>query len=112
EMSKASKVSATINIKHLRFLPGVLEFARQGLVPAAAYGNRKSFETNVSYIKDFPLEFTDLLYDPQTAGGLIFAVANEHAEACLKALNGSGVAATIIGQFLEGIPGHIDITMN
>ncbi|MBI5171692.1 MAG: selenide, water dikinase SelD [Candidatus Obscuribacter sp.] len=112
EMSKASKVSATINIKHLRFLPGVLEFARQGLVPAAAYGNRKSFETNVSYIKDFPLEFTDLLYDPQTAGGLIFAVADEHAEACLKALNGSGVAATIIGQFLEGIPGHIDITMN
>lgn len=109
EMSKASKLSARLDISGLRFLPQVLEFARQGLVPAGAYGNRKSFEANVSYIKDFPLEFTDLLYDPQTAGGLLFAMAPHDVAPCLEALNRASIEATVIGQFLEGIPGHIDV---
>lgn len=109
EMSKASKLGAVVEVSSIRFLPGVLELASQGLVPAAAYGNRKSFQGNVSYIKDLPLEVTDLLYDPQTSGGLLFAVEPEYSEDCLKALALVGIEASCIGHFEEGIPGHIDI---
>jgi selenium donor protein len=112
EMSKASKLSCRIDVTKLRFLPGVLEFARQGLVPAAAYGNRKSFEANVSYIKDYPLELTDLLYDPQTSGGLLFALAEKDLDQCLKVLDSANIEAACIGKFSEGIPGHIDIALN
>lgn len=109
EMAKASKLAAKIRLHELRLLPGALEFAREGLVPAGAYGNRKSFEANVSYIKDFPLEITDLLYDPQTAGGLLIAAPASDSEKILHRLRANGVEAEIIGDFSEGIPGHIDI---
>jgi len=111
EMTKASKLSARIIVSSLRFMPSCLELAREGLVPAGSYGNRKSFESNVSYINDLPLEVTDLLYDPQTAGGLLFAVAPRDVEQVLNKLNKEHIEASHIGHFLEGIPGHIDVTV-
>lgn len=112
EMTKASKLSASISVSNLRFLPSALELAREGLVPAGSYGNRKSFESNVSYINDLPLEVTDLLYDPQTCGGLLFAVDPKDLNTVLTRLNNDKIEASHIGQFLEGIPGHIDLTVN
>jgi selenide,water dikinase len=112
EMTKASKLSASIAVSNLRFMPSCLELAKEGLVPAGAYGNRKSFESNVSYINDLPLEVTDLLYDPQTAGGLLFAVDQKDLASVLNKLDNDNIEASHIGQFLEGIPGHIDITVN
>jgi selenide, water dikinase len=112
EMTKASKLAAAIKVSALRFLPSCLELAREGLVPAGSYGNRKSFESNVSYINDLPLEVSDLLYDPQTAGGLLFAVAPGDLEEVLRKLHSDRIEASHIGQFLEGIPGHIDIMVN
>jgi selenide,water dikinase len=111
-MTKASKLSASISVSNLRFLPSALELAREGLVPAGSYGNRKSFESNVSYINDLPLEVTDLLYDPQTCGGLLFAVDPKDLNTVLTRLNNDKIEASHIGQFLEGIPGHIDLTVN
>jgi selenide,water dikinase len=112
EMAKASKLAARMQISALRFLPSALDFARQGLVPAGAYGNRKSFEASVSYINDLPLEVSDLLYDPQTAGGLLFAVDQDDVGKLLTSLNDAGIEATEIGRFMDGIPGHIDIVIN
>jgi selenide,water dikinase len=112
EMTKASKLAASIAVNTIRFLPSCLELAKEGLVPAGSYGNRKSFESNVSYINDLPLEVTDLLYDPQTAGGLLFAVDPKDLARVLSKLNDENIDASHIGQFLEGIPGHIDVTVN
>lgn len=112
EMTKASKLAARISISTVRFLPFCLEFAKEGLVPAGSYGNRKSFESNVSYLNDLPLEVTDLLYDPQTAGGLLFAVDPKDLANVLNKLSGDQIEASHIGQFLEGIPGHIDLAIN
>lgn len=109
EMGKASKLAARINLKSVSFMADSLELAAQGLVPAGAYGNRKSFEQNVSYIKDLPLELSDLLYDPQTAGGLVFAVGTERRDQLMAALHAAAIEAQDIGQFEEGIPGHIDL---
>jgi selenide, water dikinase len=112
EMAKASKLTATISVGNVRFLPSTLERAREGLVPAGSYGNRKSFEASVSYLVDLPLEVTDLLYDPQTAGGLLFAVDPKDLGNVLSRLDNDGIEASHIGQFVEGIPGHIDLTVN
>ncbi len=112
EMAKGSKLAARMNVSALRFLSSVLNFAKQGLVPAGAYSNRKSFEASVSYIKDLPLEVSDLLYDPQTSGGLLFAVAEPDSQRVLRSLADAGIEATDIGQFIEGIPGHIDVVIN
>ncbi len=112
EMAKASKLAARMVISALRFFPSAQEFAKQGLVPASAYGNRKSFEASVSYIKDLPLEISDLLYDPQTAGGLLFAVAENDSANLINAMSEAGIEATVIGEFTEGIPGHIDVLIS
>jgi len=112
EMAKGSKLAARVNVSALRFLSSVLNFAKQGLVPAGAYSNRKSFEASVSYIKDLPLEVSDLLYDPQTSGGLLFAVSASESEKVVHNLVAAGIEATDIGQFIEGIPGHIDVVIN
>ncbi len=112
EMTKASKLSATIKVPNVRFMPSCLELAKSGLVPAGSYGNRKSFESNVSYINDLPLEVTDLLYYPQTAGGLLFAVDPKDLGTALTRLAKDNIEASHIGQFVEGIPGHIDLTVN
>jgi selenide,water dikinase len=109
EMAKASKLGLRIHVNKVPFLPQCLELAAQGLVPAGAYANRKSFEQNVSYIKDLPLELSDLLYDPQTAGGLLLAVAEGQQDELLTLLSQAGVEAAEIGNFEEGIPGHIDL---
>lgn len=109
EMGKASKLAVRINLSRVPFMPEVLSLASQGLVPAGAYGNRKSFEQNVSYIKDLPLELSDLLYDPQTAGGLLFSVAEADSAMLLEALIEDGLEAADIGNFEDGIPGHIDL---
>jgi selenide,water dikinase len=112
EMTKASKLAASISVNTIRFLPSCLELAKEGLVPAGSYGNRKSFESNVSYINDLPLEVTDLLYDPQTAGGLLFAIDPKDLARVLSKLSDDKIDASHIGHFLEGIPGHIDVTVN
>jgi len=112
EMTKASKLAASISINKLRFLPSCLELAKEGLVPAGSYANRKSFESNVSYINDLPLEVTDLIYDPQTSGGLLLAVRADQVDEVLKRLGDDKIEASHIGQFLEGIPGHIDVTIH
>lgn len=109
EMAKASKLGVRIHVNKVPFLPQCLELAAQGLVPAGAYANRKSFEQNVSYIKDLPLELSDLLYDPQTAGGLLLAVADGQQDELLTLLSQAGAEAAEIGNFEEGIPGHIDL---
>ncbi|MDZ4832592.1 MAG: selenide, water dikinase SelD [Candidatus Melainabacteria bacterium] len=100
EMSKGSGLKARLNIRAVRLLPEVLELARQGLVPAGAYGNRESYKEAVHYIDKVELEFEDLIFDPQTSGGLLFAVGADDADALANDLLRIGFDASVIGQML------------
>jgi selenide, water dikinase len=70
EMALASKVTIEIDPRAVRFLPGAVEYARQGAIPGGLKNNREFASSCV----DGSSEFDDLLYDPQTSGGLLIAL--------------------------------------
>ena len=70
EMALASKVTIEIDPRAVQFLPGALEYARQGAIPGGLKNNREFAASCV----DGSSEFDDLLYDPQTSGGLLIAL--------------------------------------
>jgi selenide,water dikinase len=68
-----------------------------GLVPAGAYRNRGYAQTGVTVRGEISRAMEDILYDPQTSGGLLFAIPAEEAEACLAELAQAVPGAAIIG---------------
>jgi len=75
EMAIASRVTIEIDPRAVRFLPGALEYARQGAIPGGLKNNREFVAGCVSGQS----EFDDLLYDPQTSGGLLFTLPEQDA---------------------------------
>ncbi len=76
EMALASGVTLEIDSSAVRFLPGALDYARQGAIPGGAANNRDF----VSSCVEGQSPFDDLLYDPQTSGGLLIALGPEDAK--------------------------------
>jgi len=70
EMALASKVTLEIDPRRLQFLPGAVDYARQGAIPGGLNNNREFAASCVEGTS----EFEDLLYDPQTSGGLLIAL--------------------------------------
>jgi selenide,water dikinase len=75
EMALASKVTIEIDPRAVRFLPGAIEYARQGAIPGGLNNNREFAASCV----EGSSEFDDLLYDPQTSGGLLIALPERDA---------------------------------
>jgi len=85
EMAVASGVTLAIEVDRLRFLPGALEYARQGAIPGGLKNNREYASSAVANERDLPPELTDLLYDPQTSGGLLISLPEADAAALERA---------------------------
>lgn len=79
QMARASKVSMEFWLDEIPRLDGVLKYAGMGLLSAATYANRKYVGDNVMFDSDIDLAGQDLLFDPQTSGGLLIAVAKDKA---------------------------------
>ena len=75
EMALASGVTLEIHPPSVRFLPGALQYANRGAIPGGLKNNRDFVSTCVSGSS----EFDDLLYDPQTAGGLLISLPESDA---------------------------------
>ena len=99
EMLLASnQVSAQIRASRLPFLDGALESIRAGHIPGGLTANREFAECLVTYEQRVREELRTLLFDPQTAGGLLAAVAPESADALVGELQAAGVPAREIGE--------------
>jgi selenide,water dikinase len=109
EMAKGSNLRARIVARSVILLPETLALAQQGFVPAGAYANRQAYEQQVMSEEDVDLGVMDMLYDPQTAGGLLFAVPAAQAKALSGALIMKGIEAAIIGDLQAGEPGKIEV---
>jgi selenide, water dikinase len=79
EMAVASGVTLEVTVDTLQFLPGALEYARQGAIPGGLKNNREFASCAVASERELPREVEDLLYDPQTAGGLLISMAERDA---------------------------------
>ena len=109
EMALASGLSAYLYIDELPFFSGAIALAKQGFVPAGAYGNRNTFGPSVINLEHIDVARQDLLFDPQTSGGLMFALKEEPAMRLLAELTESGLTASIIGGFQSGKPGTVEV---
>ena len=97
EMASASNVTIRIKAYDIPLFDDVIEAAQMGLVPAASYGNRKAI-TDVQVDMNLDMVWTDILFDPQTSGGLLFSVPATEGPDLVKALHDAGVeCATIVG---------------
>jgi selenide,water dikinase len=96
EMALGSGVTLEIDVARLRFLPGALEYAQLGAIPGGLKNNREFASCVVETARELPAEVEDLLYDPQTSGGLLIALP----EADAAALVGAYPDAYAIGRVL------------
>ena len=101
EMAQGSGCTVHIRAAEVPYHPEALELASMGLIPAGAYRNRDYAQPGVAVRGDVPLALQDIFYDPQTSGGLLFAVAPEAAEACLTELKRAVPEAAAIGYVTE-----------
>ncbi len=98
EMALASDVSLRLRAGSVRLLAGALECVRAGYIPGGLKNNRDFAECVVGYNDAVPEELRALLFDPQTAGGLLIAVASEDAARLTRALKAARVSAVQIGE--------------
>lgn len=96
EMADASGLTAVIDPGKVPILPFACGMARLGMVPEGAYRNREHFEGKVS-LTGIELELSDILFDPQTSGGLLFAVAESDAVSLVSRLKETGVDGSVVG---------------
>lgn len=101
EMAKASNVSIEINSDEVPIIEGTIEMASMGIIPAGMYRNKEYIGKDVE-IKNIKTEIEDILYDPQTSGGLLVSVSSDLAEELIKDMKKNGsIEAKIIGTVKE-----------
>ncbi len=100
EMCSGSDVSAEIDVSAVDFIPQAVEFARIGVLPEGMYRNR-TFAEHAVDCSETELALCDLLFDPQTSGGLLCAVDPKDADAVFKALQGAVPSAQRVGRIVE-----------
>jgi selenide,water dikinase len=86
EMAAASGVTLEIDTSAMRFLPGALDYARAGAIPAGLKNNREFLSCAVGVKRELPAEIETLLYDPQTSGGLLISLPEADAAALERTL--------------------------
>ena len=101
EMAQGSGCTIHIQTGKVPHHPEALELASMGLVPAGAYRNRQYAQAGAAVRGSISLALEDILYDPQTSGGLLFALPEAEAQSCLAQLRQAIPAAAIIGYVTE-----------
>lgn len=102
EMAQGSRCTIHIMTDQVPYHPEAYEMASMGMIPAGAYRNRAYAEAGVVVTRtDISLAMQDILYDPQTSGGLLMAVPEKEAEKCLRELQESIPQAAKMGYVTE-----------
>jgi selenide,water dikinase len=101
EMAEGSGVTLRLHSAAVPFMERVPEFAAEGVVPGGAHRNRRYYEPRLAYEGPLSLQ-KEILFDPQTSGGLLCSVPAGEAETCVRELHAAGCAkAAVIGEVLE-----------
>ena len=98
ELAAASGVGLDIDHRSIAWLPGALGYARQGAFPGGQKNNRAFAGCAVTVDAGVPAEIEELLYDPQTSGGLLISAAPQVSGALLTDLSNAGAPAAKIGE--------------
>jgi len=100
-MAISSGVSLVIEHESIAFLPGALDYSRQGYLPGGLKNNVKFLGGCVEFDPKIPQEVRNLLFDPQTSGGLLLVVSAKDSAELINRLDRSGVPARQVGEVVE-----------
>lgn len=102
EMASASEVTFEIRVKDIAYFEDAIAYAKMGLVPAGAYKNR-GYSIDKVETGGVEEHYLDLLYDPQTSGGLLISVAPDNLKDLLSDVQKAGMDTTVsvIGKVAE-----------
>src|SRR5208337_4103680 len=101
EMAMGSKVSLVMDSTKIEFLPEAEVYSRGGFLPGGLRRNMDFIGGCVEFASRVPEEVRNLLFDPQTSGGLLFSVAAQDAPKLLEALAALTSPTQIIGEVIE-----------
>jgi selenide,water dikinase len=111
EMVSDSELGIEIRADKIPIITEAIEYAGMGLVPAGAYRNREFRESMVNFAPSVDLVIQDILFDPQTSGGLLICVEKESADDLVKSLKKNGINdSAVIGEVLNGPAGKIMVS--
>jgi len=110
EMALASNVSLVFQAANIPVLEGALDCIHAGHIPGGLKANREFAECVVGYEPSVAEDIRTLLFDPQTAGGLLISVAAADAGALTSALRDAGVPAVEIGEVIPQTKPLIRVT--
>lgn len=101
EMAEGSDVTIKIHSEKIPVIKEALEYASMGLIPAGAYENMKFIDDKVKFENKIDDTLKDVLFDPQTSGGLLISVGKEKVELLLEELKNSPTEYAVIGEVIE-----------
>ncbi len=110
EMVKGTDLSLVLNSSSIPLLDGAMDYARQGVVPGGAYSNKTFLAPEIDYDSSVEEAMRLMLVDPQTSGGLLFAVSEKEAIPLLKRLQDHIPSAEIIGSVTKKTERPIQVT--
>ena len=96
-MAEGSGTTMELWAGKVPIVPKALELARDGIIPAGAYRNMDFTAGDTLEDSAVPREVLDCLYDPQTAGGLLFSVPERQLHALMGRMMDAGVPAVAVG---------------
>jgi selenide,water dikinase len=110
-MLVASGLAAELDAASVPLLPMALELAGSGAIPGGTKRNREALAEHVKLGAEIPEPLRVLLFDAQTSGGLLIAVAADRVDSLLAALEREATPAAVrIGRLTRGTPGTIAVS--
>ena len=101
EMAQGSDCTLNLYANRIPYHEEAYEFADMGFIPAGAYRNREYAEKGVETIGNIKRPLMDILFDPQTSGGLLISIDSDDADIAVSKMKEAGVSAEIIGEVVE-----------
>jgi selenide,water dikinase len=107
EMAEKSGVRLRFYLEKLPFLEGAVEYADQWLFPAGTCNNERAYQHRVTFDPGIEEEMQQLLYTPETSGGLLVSVAPQAVEALVALFCEAEHPCWVVGEVVEGEGIHV-----
>lgn len=101
EMAAGSNVQVEVYADKVEFMTGALEYANMGLIPAGAYTNREYLADKVEYTREIDPTLRDLLFSPETAGGLLISLPESKALELMAAMEKRACRCFNVGRVID-----------
>lgn len=109
-MASASQIGIVVHSQNIPIFPEASKYVGLGLIPGGAYSNREFFSCRVEVHSNVSDLLINLLYDPQTSGGLLISLPSANAERMVETLKKEGdIYSCIVGEVVERPRGRIEI---